>query len=1044
MTDTGVKAAGTDGNDGQDGQDGQDGEDGKDGLTPYIGGNGNWWIGMTDTGVKAAGTDGNDGQDGKDGQDGQDGEDGKDGLTPYIGENGNWWIGTNDTGVKAQGNKGETGATGAAGVSITRVEINAYGEMLIYFSNGTSTNLGRITVPNPGPDIYIPLTGIAIDKTQLSLLVGQQYSFTVGFVPSIATNLDVTWESSNPEVVSVDENGRIIALAIGNATVTVTSADGGFTRSCSVTVTSSVFTYTLSTAGDAYFVSGYQGYEKNVVIPHIYDGLRVIGITSSAFRGNIYIESITIPNSIEEIGAYAFQNCVNLKQVLLSSGLTKIDNYTFMGCTSLESITLTDNIGQIGMYAFANCSNLTEIRLSDSLTIISQHAFDSCVRLNNLILPDGITTIEDGAFRHAESLTEIIFPSSVTSIGVAAFQYCIALESVDLHEGITLVNSSAFSYCTSLKTLSMHGNFRTFGHSVFYECRSLETVYYNASIASALDTYNYIFYNAGIDGNGITLTIGADAVPLKLLLHPSENNNLPKIVKIVLEDGVTTFMPEEEALSLPYLTEIDLPDTLQDITYSILNDSAWWDAQADGAVYIGNILYGYKGNTIRNLVIRDDVTLIARHALKDATEITSLQIPYLGTSLTDTTNAYLGYLFGATSSSGHAEYVPASLQSVKLTAATAVGSNAFVGCTSLTEVVIPDTVTSISGGAFSGCAGLESITLPFVGNTAKTSTYGGGQYPFGYIFGTVSYTGGVATQQTFYSYSNYTSTTTYYIPVGLKSVTVTGGNYVLQGAFSDCSKLTSITLHENLLQISAYAFDGCGSLSNIVIPESVTYIGNYAFRNCNNLAILCRAEAKPSNWSANWNSSNRPVYWGYNGTAYTYTFETYGGSTVDPITSSLAIVLPTLEKEGMIFAGWYDNEALEGDPVSSPYYGANNRLYAKWTDDPSYPNGSSFERAMTIEVGTVYDVEITTAGQYVYYSFTAPQTRSYTFSSGGDLDTFGYLNDSNRVEITYNDDHDGANFSITETLTAGEKYYLIVRLYSSEATGSFTITVSEN
>jgi hypothetical protein len=56
-----------------------------DGLTPYVGENGNWWIGDKDTGVKAEGTDG------------------KDGLTPFIGENGNWWIGEEDTGVKAEG-----------------------------------------------------------------------------------------------------------------------------------------------------------------------------------------------------------------------------------------------------------------------------------------------------------------------------------------------------------------------------------------------------------------------------------------------------------------------------------------------------------------------------------------------------------------------------------------------------------------------------------------------------------------------------------------------------------------------------------------------------------------------------------------------------------------------------------------------------------------------------------------------------------------------------------------------------------------------------
>ena len=128
-TDTGVKAAG------------DDGKPGKDGETPYIGENGNWWIGFTDTKVKAAGTDGKDGEKGEDGEtpyigengnwwigetdtgvkavgtDGADGTNGVDGLTPSIGENGNWWIGETDTGVKAAGTDGTNGTNGADGLT---------------------------------------------------------------------------------------------------------------------------------------------------------------------------------------------------------------------------------------------------------------------------------------------------------------------------------------------------------------------------------------------------------------------------------------------------------------------------------------------------------------------------------------------------------------------------------------------------------------------------------------------------------------------------------------------------------------------------------------------------------------------------------------------------------------------------------------------------------------------------------------------------------------------------------------------------------------
>ena len=103
------------------GLNGKDGINGEDGKTPFIGENGNWWIGENDTGVKAAGTDGIDGKDGINGKDGATGKDGingtngEDGKTPFIGENGNWWIGTNDTGVKAAGTDGIDGKDGING-----------------------------------------------------------------------------------------------------------------------------------------------------------------------------------------------------------------------------------------------------------------------------------------------------------------------------------------------------------------------------------------------------------------------------------------------------------------------------------------------------------------------------------------------------------------------------------------------------------------------------------------------------------------------------------------------------------------------------------------------------------------------------------------------------------------------------------------------------------------------------------------------------------------------------------------------------------------
>ena len=79
---------GQDGRDGADGTNGQNGSDGKDGNTPFIGENGNWWIGEIDTAVKAAGIDGADGVDGEKGDKGDKGDPGEKGDKGDKGDNG--------------------------------------------------------------------------------------------------------------------------------------------------------------------------------------------------------------------------------------------------------------------------------------------------------------------------------------------------------------------------------------------------------------------------------------------------------------------------------------------------------------------------------------------------------------------------------------------------------------------------------------------------------------------------------------------------------------------------------------------------------------------------------------------------------------------------------------------------------------------------------------------------------------------------------------------------------------------------------------------
>lgn len=137
---------------------------------------------------------------------------------------------------------------------------------------------------------------------------------------------------------------------------------------------------------------------------------------------------------------------------------------------------------------------------------------------------------------------------------------------------------------------------------------------------------------------------------------------------------------------------------------------------------------------------------------------------------------------------------------------TSIGDNAFGslsygGCTSLTSVVIPNSVTSIGVWAFGGCTSLTNITIP----NSVTSI---GEYAFEWC-----------TSLTNITISN--------------SVTSIGNS-----AFMYCSSLTSISIPNSVTSIGNDAFSGCTSLSNITIPNSVTTIGLNAFSGCASLTSI--------------------------------------------------------------------------------------------------------------------------------------------------------------------------------------------------------------
>ncbi len=97
--------------------------------------------------------------------------------------------------------------------------------------NKTATCIVKVTANT------VAVTGVKLNKTSISKVVGQTEQLTATVLPENATNKAVTWKSSNTAVATVDANGKVTAKKVGTAKVTVTTKDGNKTATCSVTVT---------------------------------------------------------------------------------------------------------------------------------------------------------------------------------------------------------------------------------------------------------------------------------------------------------------------------------------------------------------------------------------------------------------------------------------------------------------------------------------------------------------------------------------------------------------------------------------------------------------------------------------------------------------------------------------------------------------------------------------------------------------------------------------------------------------------------------------
>ena len=521
------------------------------------------------------------------------------------------------------------------------------------------------------------------------------------------------------------------------------------------------------------------------------------------YSGDIVIPASISVNDLDftvtSISSLSFRLCGELTSITIPSTVTSIASNAFTGCVGLTSIIVHED--NPAYDSRGNCNALIE---TASNTLM--HGCD------NTIIPNTVENIYFGAFQGCKGFTHIDIPNSVTTIGRQAFFEC-NLTSIFIPKSVTSIGEYAFNYGNFTSIVVEEGN-------PVYDSREN----CNALIETASNTLLGVCQSTTIPN---TIEI----------ISANVFSGIDGLTHIDIPNSVTTI--ESRAFyGCDGLTRVEIPNSvtsigigafgnctgLQSVTFQsvtpptaaafINSDSSTIVYVPEGAAsnYIGEPWSNYDVQEMNSRVLVDGLYYNVNPATKTA-EVAQYEegAPYTGDIV-----------------------IPASISAYGLDfAVTAVGDDAFNGCSNLTSVQIPGTVTNIGSAAFQNCDALTTFSLP------ESVTSIGDHICF--------HCDNLAT-------------------VHLNDV-VTEVNW---NAFRACPNLTSVSLGNSVETIGSTAFHATGithidfptsltmiydgafgksQLQSVEIPASITYIGRGAFSGISTLTSIT-VDAENPNYAA--------------------------------------------------------------------------------------------------------------------------------------------------------------------------------------------------
>ena len=410
---------------------------------------------------------------------------------------------------------------------------------------------------------------------------------------------------------------------------------------------------------------------------------------------------------------------------------------------------------------------------------------------------------------------------------------------------VTRIGDNAFMFRGGIKSVKVPSSVTGIGDNAFAGCSNLASVTFeeNSRLTSIGDN------------------VFANCRNLKKVKIPSSVTNIGKyafagcksLTDIEIPSSVTS-IGQYVFSACDSLTSISVAEdntAYKDIDGVLLNK--------DGT----ELIHYPAGKSATSYAIPNGVTYIVELAFAGCENLTKITIP---PSVTEIGNNAFAFCFG--------------LESVtfeKNSELTSIGDGAFVYCSSLKGIEIPASVTSIGAAALSCCSfdtlDEDNVIHIVIVSSLTSITVEAGNTVYKDIDGVLFNKGGTELIR----YPAGKSETGYTVPGGVTDI--------VEGAFSGCESLKSVTFEENseLISIGEGAFSLCG-LTSIVIPLSVKSIGNGAFSLCRLTSIiiplsvesmgkdvfLCgegftvyaEAAKKPSGWDDEWIGNYR-VVWGY-------------------------------------------------------------------------------------------------------------------------------------------------------------------------------------